>query len=138
MKLKILDCTLRDGGYINNWHFGNRNISMICQRLALAGTDIIEMGFLTDNVVGNGYSLYNNTEQLDKFAPNCPKGTRIAAMIALGEKEMDPIALPPASETHLDIVRLTFHNEDTEIERAMKYARCLMYKGYDVCMQHGP
>ena len=24
--IKILDCTLRDGGYINNWTFGNKNI----------------------------------------------------------------------------------------------------------------
>ena len=23
---KILDCTLRDGGYINNWEFGEDNI----------------------------------------------------------------------------------------------------------------
>ena len=135
MNLKILDCTLRDGGYINNWQFGEGNIRSICKRLALAGTDIIEMGFLTNNVLGKDYSLYHGTEELDRLAPECTKGTRIAAMIALGEKEMDPVSLPPACETRLDIVRLTFHNEESEIERAMRYARCLMDKGYDVCMQ---
>lgn len=24
--IKILDCTLRDGGYVNNWHFGRKAI----------------------------------------------------------------------------------------------------------------
>ena len=27
--IKLLDCTLRDGGYVNNWHFGNNNIKVI-------------------------------------------------------------------------------------------------------------
>ena len=30
--INILDCTLRDGGYINNWEFGLENIKKtICE-----------------------------------------------------------------------------------------------------------
>jgi 4-hydroxy 2-oxovalerate aldolase len=44
--VKLLDCTLRDGGFINDWQFGHENIAGIAQGLATAGVDIIEVGFL--------------------------------------------------------------------------------------------
>ena len=46
--IKILDCTLRDGGYVNNWEFGGRTIKKIISKLVQANIDIIECGFLTD------------------------------------------------------------------------------------------
>ena len=47
-EIKLLDCTLRDGGYINDWKFGNNNLVSIFERIADAGTDIIEIGFLDE------------------------------------------------------------------------------------------
>ena len=29
MNVKILECTLRDGGYVNDWNFGKKNIKKI-------------------------------------------------------------------------------------------------------------
>ena len=46
--IKILDCTLRDGGYCNQWKFGYDNIHKIVAGLLEADIDIIECGFLTD------------------------------------------------------------------------------------------
>ena len=43
--MKILDCTLRDGGYINNWDFGEDGIRLILNNLISAGIDYIECGF---------------------------------------------------------------------------------------------
>ena len=47
-KIKILDCTLRDGGYINDWMFSSKNIQSIINELANSGIDFIECGFLKD------------------------------------------------------------------------------------------
>ena len=47
-KIKLLDCTLRDGGYVNDWKFGHDNIESIFERLVDAGVDVIEIGFLDD------------------------------------------------------------------------------------------
>ena len=44
--VKLLDCTLRDGGYINDWHWGLGSARRIIQSLTRAGTDIVEVGFL--------------------------------------------------------------------------------------------
>ena len=47
-KINLLDCTLRDGGYLNDWEFGQDNIINIFERLVSAGLDIIEIGFLNE------------------------------------------------------------------------------------------
>ena len=54
MGVQVLDCTLRDGGYINNWEFGRRAIASILDKLEAGGIDIIECGFLTSRPRGCG------------------------------------------------------------------------------------
>ena len=46
MKIYLLDCTLRDGGYVNNWEFGEACIHDLPDKLTEAGADIIELGFI--------------------------------------------------------------------------------------------
>ncbi|MDE7366516.1 MAG: 3-hydroxy-3-methylglutaryl-CoA lyase, partial [Lachnospiraceae bacterium] len=47
-EIKLLDCTLRDGGYVNDWEFGHNNLVSIFERIVGAGVDIIEVGFLDE------------------------------------------------------------------------------------------
>ena len=44
--LRLLDCTLRDGGYLNDWEFGHNTMVNVFERLVSAGVDVIEIGFL--------------------------------------------------------------------------------------------
>jgi 4-hydroxy 2-oxovalerate aldolase len=44
-KIKILDCTLRDGGYYNKWDFDEKLISKYLKSLSAASIDFIELGF---------------------------------------------------------------------------------------------
>ncbi len=132
----LLDCTLRDGGYINNWHFGKDIISALFDKLSEARMDIIEVGFLTNLPHSQEDSLYACSQEIDAVVrKNASSITKIAAMIAIGEMELDPVILPPKQDTYLDIIRITFHNTSDEKEKAFRYARGLMEKGYLVCMQ---
>ena len=46
MKLpKFLDCTLRDGGYINEWKFTRNFANALYHAVSEAGADYIEVGF---------------------------------------------------------------------------------------------
>lgn len=132
--IKILDCTLRDGGYINNWSFGKDNIVSVCENLAKAKIEIIEAGFLTDMPHTANESLFANSEEL-KDVVQAKGKSKIAVMIALGEKESDPSKLEDSSISGIDIVRITFHNNEKEIKKAVDYAKILKSKGYLVCMQ---
>ena len=47
-KIELLDCTLRDGSYINDSHFGTPVIKGIIKKMQEARVDIIECGWLKD------------------------------------------------------------------------------------------
>ena len=130
-KTSILDCTLRDGGYINEWRFGKKAIKDIVSSLSEAGMDVIECGFLDDVVYDPDASLYSCVTQITPFiAPKKP-GTLYVAMIALGDISPDKIL--PCDGTSIDGIRLTFHRH--EWEEAKMVARQFMEKGYKVFVQ---
>ena len=44
-KFTLLDCTLRDGGYYNNWDFPNELIEDYLKAMAAAKIEFVELGF---------------------------------------------------------------------------------------------
>ena len=42
--ISVLDCTLRDGGYVNNWSFGQEAICGVIGGLEESGVNILELG----------------------------------------------------------------------------------------------
>ena len=67
-KIKILDCTLRDGGYINNWEFPIYATKKIITSLIDAKIEIIECGFLNQKI-GTGFNstLFNDFFQVNEL-----------------------------------------------------------------------
>lgn len=57
-KISLLDCTLRDGGYVNDWRFGAGRIRNIICGLDASGIDIIEIGFLRDEPYDANRSVF--------------------------------------------------------------------------------
>ena len=93
MSIQILDCTLRDGGYINDWHFGRRTIASILDKLDRARIDIIECGFLTGMVQDRERSLFGSVAEIAEVLPARARQAMFVAMIAIGEKELHPDVL---------------------------------------------
>ena len=89
--IRILDCTLRDGGYLNSWNFGSDYIRGLISSLSNSYIDIIECGFLTDNA-GNDFerSLYQSTDDLVKYLPE-NSNSKFALMVNLGEYDLSKI-----------------------------------------------
>ena len=46
--ISIIDCTLRDGGYLNNWEFDKEFCLNTLTTLAQSNIDIIECGFISE------------------------------------------------------------------------------------------
>lgn len=131
--IKILDCTLRDGGYINEWRFGSKAIEEIIFNLSKSNIDIIECGFLTSKTYDPDCSLYNSVEILNNFIKKNHNSPMYVAMIALGEMEIDPNLLSDSKSGPLDGIRLTFRQH--QIDRAFDCAKIIMQKGYKLFMQ---
>lgn len=133
MSIQILDCTLRDGGYVNDWRFGRKTILSILDKLESAHIDIIECGFLTRMVQDRDCSLFNSIEEVEGVLPQRERHSMYVAMIAIGEKELHPSELTPYDGKSIEGIRLTFHKE--EIDQAFDWAQIIMDKGYKVFMQ---
>lgn len=52
--MKILDCTLRDGGYYTNWDFDDALVTTYINAMNQLPIDYIELGYR--NVSSNGYT----------------------------------------------------------------------------------
>lgn len=57
--IRLLDCTLRDGGYINDWKFGEKAIQNTVLDLTETGVDIIELGFLKNEPANSERTVFN-------------------------------------------------------------------------------
>ena len=68
-RVQLLDCTLRDGGYLVDAQFGNTVIRGIIKGLADSGIDVVECGFLKDEPHEKGSTIFNNAAQLRSFLP---------------------------------------------------------------------
>lgn len=131
--IELLDCTLRDGGYLNQWKFEKRNIRTILSSLQEARIDVVECGFLTDCKYNEKYTLYPDTVYIDNLFPEKDNLPFLVAMIAIGEKEIHPDRLAPADQSIVSGIRLTFHLD--EQEKGFEWGQLLMEKGYKVFMQ---
>lgn len=131
-KIQVLDCTLRDGGYCNQWNFGNENIHKIINGLTEADIDVIECGYLScKKAYDENSTIYDSFSEINKIIPGDKNEKLYVAMINYGEYDIQNI--PECSSTGLDGIRVAFHKQDAE--EAIFYCRQLMNKGYKVFVQ---
>lgn len=130
--IQVLDCTLRDGGYCNQWKFGYENIKKIVTSLIEANIDIVECGFLTDRVK---YDLdatkFTSMEELYPFIQRKYEKKLFVAMINYGEYDADKI--PERTENMIDGIRVAFHKKD--MQGAVELCKKIKQKGYQVFVQ---
>ena len=129
--IKILDCTLRDGGYINDWCFGNANIKKIIHNLEDANIDIIECGFIRDVDYDTDTSVYASVDQLAEMIAPKKKDVLYAVMIEYHNHVENRI--PQYDGLSADIIRVTFRRN--EWAEAKSVVRDLIMKGYKVCVK---
>ena len=130
--VKILDCTLRDGGYVNNWSFGYENIKLTLNKQVESGVEIIECGFLK-NRINYSYdtSLFDSIERLKEIIPSNKGKSKFVCMINYGDYEADEI--PEYDGRSVEGIRLVFHKKD--LKGAIDFANRLSCKGYNLFIQ---
>jgi len=85
--IKVLDCTLRDGGRIFNCAFPDAHIKGIVNGLTASGVDYVEMGFLRGNVEYRGNStFFNEMMQIDRFIPENRGKTKYVVFVDYGKE----------------------------------------------------
>lgn len=131
--ISLLDCTLRDGGYVNDWKFGRENLISIFERLVDSNMDIIEIGFLDDRrPFDSDRSIMPDTESVQKIYGELDrKQAMIVGMIDYGTCSLDHIQ--PCAESYLDGIRVIFKKH--LMHEAMAFCAELKKLGYKVFSQ---
>lgn len=131
-KINILDCTLRDGGYINNWEFGYNAIVDICEKLGNTGADIVEIGFVRDIEFSRNNATLSGLEDLQNFVPQKKRGVKYAAMIGM-DSYYPPGKIVNKSDKTFDIIRYVFWKRC--MDEGIEYAKKIKDKGYELAIQ---
>lgn len=129
--IKVLDCTLRDGGYCNNWQFGQKNIRTILKKLVSSGIDIIECGFLTEKCkYDENCTLFNSIDELKTLLPKKHGKTTFVLMANFGEYDFSKLSFCDGT---VDGIRVAFHKKDMDM--ALSDCKIIAEKGYKVFIQ---
>jgi len=140
--VKLLDCTLRDGGYINNWNFGHSNIQSMIRNQEKTNAEILELGFLKSEPYLQDRTVFNRQEQILPLIPEKKPGIEYAAMVEV----VNPLPLAELSERRqdgIDIIRVivwkTKHTATGEVvdalEEGFQYCKGIAERGYKLCIQ---
>lgn len=131
--IRLLDCTLRDGGYVNDWEFGHNNIINIFERLVSANIDIIEIGFIDErrNYDVNR-SILPDTKAINRTFSGINKGnSMVVGMIDYGTCSIE--RLDSVEESFLDGIRVIFKKQ--KMQEAIQFCKTIKDKGYKVFAQ---
>lgn len=136
--VRLLDCTLRDGGRIINCAFPDEETKEISKRLANAKIDIIEVGFLRDgksvNYSGNS-TFFTDVDQIRPFVDRTRQGVLYVAFIDYGMFDFD--SLKAFDGTSIDGIRFGFtkKNYEEHHDEIISNLNSIKDKGYKLFIQ---
>ena len=125
MCINLLDCTLRDGGHINESKFGEYAIRTIIHNLIQANVDVVEVGFLRDCEYDIDKAVFSSISQVKNLLPNHKSNSEYSLM--LQEDQYDWKNLEENDGT-IDYIRVSFHNYD--FQEGLECCKEVIKKGY--------
>lgn len=106
MKVKVLDCTLRDGAYIVNGNFSKASIRGIVDKLNTARIDIIEVGWLKDDEHKEGSTYYHVPSDFSRYLNEKKENTIYTAMIDYNRYDISKLS--QNDKNNIDAIRIVF------------------------------
>ncbi len=132
-ELKVLDCTIRDGGLINDHQFDDALVRAVYETCVAAGIDYMEIGYKGTKKLGNrtkfGDWKFCDEDAIRRIVGENDTPLKLAAM-ADAEKCDYREDIPPKKESVLDVIRVaTYVNQ---IPVAVDMIKDAHDKGYEV------
>lgn len=127
MGIRLLDCTLRDGGHQNNSKFGEDVIRNIIAGLCESKTDYIEIGFLREKNIGTDFAASNDIREFESRFCFCADNRNTEYMVMIQEDQYDINKLPVCGGC-INQIRVSFHDYDKEA--GLEYCREVIRRGY--------
>ena len=129
--IKLLDCTLRDGGYVNDWKFSRTAFDGIITGLQEVGIDIIEVGMMVKNSADEFTTKFSSFDNI----PEIPRveGSKAIFTVMFTVGEAKGVEVPARKAGSVEAIRLAYFKND--YVEALKLAADFKAKGYEVFLQ---
>ncbi len=130
-KIKVLDCTVRDGGLINNHDFDTRFVREVYKALSAAGVDYMEVGYKNSKRLFSpkefGKWKFCDDEEIKKVTDGIASKTKISVMVDVDRVDVDDVV--PCPESPVDMIRVASYVKD--IDKAIFLVNHFADKGYE-------
>lgn len=127
---KIVDCTVRDGGLVNNWDFSVEFVQDLYESLNAAGVEYMEIGYKNSPKLLKSEGKEGPWRFLDdSFLRDViqKKNTKLSALVDVGR--VDEADVLPRSESMLDLIRVATYARDTA--KAIELGTLFHERGYE-------
>jgi len=130
-EIKVLDCTIRDGGLINNHDFDLKFVREVYKAVSAAGVDYIELGYKNSKELFSSeeYGVWKFCEDdvLLQVVEGIESKTKISVMVDIGRVNIDDVK--PAAESPVDMIRVASYVKD--VDKAINMVNHFADKGYE-------
>ncbi len=134
MTIKILDCSIRDGGYVNNWRFSKELVRECYRALSKSGVEYIELGFRSSSPFfdPDKYGVWRFTQEdvLKETISNI-QGAKLSIMVDFNKYALKDFI--DAKDSCIHMVRMAVHKNN--IYTALEKIEEIKKLGYAVSLQ---
>ncbi len=133
-EIKVLDCTIRDGGLINKHQFSFEFVRAVYKALSAAGIDYMEIGYKNSkkqfSETDYGPWKFCDDEVIRKVIEGIESKTKISVMVDIGRVDMEDIK--PKIDSPVDMIRTACYVKD--IDKAIFMANQFHKLGYETAI----
>jgi len=148
-QIKLVDCTIRDGGYLNNWEFTTEQVIDCYKAVSNAKYDYFEIGFKSNPryIMGKGKWCYCEESDIEQVVSSVENGCKIAVMAKIGTFQISDFL--EKKHSNIDMVRVLLARatntvngmiskyDEKDIIESRKICDDLIKRGYEVCVNFG-
>lgn len=131
-EIKMLDCSIRDGGLINKWQFSDEFVRKNYKLLSEAGVDYIELGYKAsaDKFDPKEYGKWRFCfdDDIFRIIDGIESKSKRSVMVDIGRVNDDDIRQKKDSPFHLIRVACYAH----QIMKAIELGKLIMDRGYEL------
>ena len=133
-EIKVIDCTVRDGGLMNKWQFTDKFVRKVYTALSEANVDYMEIGYLSSESAFSrdevGPWKFCAEADIKRIIGDGEKKIKLSAMADIGRIDVDDI--PFKSDSSLDMIRVACYAH--QVDKAIELAHHCMEKGYETAI----
>lgn len=130
---KILDCTIRDGGLVNNWDFSVEFVQDLYRNLNAAGVEYMEIGYKNSPKLLKGTDSgpwrFLDENFLKEVIPH-KESTKLSALVDIGRVDENDIL--PREHSMLDLIRVATYIKD--VDKALELVQKFHDMGYETSL----